>query len=489
MSTDAFGLLQQRLEAAWRADLPGSTTEHVVVALPSYSVDPVLLAHYAHRLAPLEHRYLNCLLLLRNPVTSVVYLASVEPPSYIVDEYLRLLPDAMRATALERFHLVSADDPTPASLAAKFLARPDLLDRVRALTAGRLAFIEPWNVTDAERDLALAVDVPLFGADPDLWHLATKSGCRRLFRELEVPLPDGAEDLHALAGVVDAMIRMRARRPAMTAVIVKLNDSASGDGNAVVDLTGLPEPGHPDERGAAHIRLQALPGWFVQSLQAQGGVVEERIVGVHFESPSVQISVTPTGEAVVLSTHDQILGGHAAQVYEGCRFPAHPPYAPEAARLGVVVGRRLAELGVRGRMAVDFAASCCADGTWNLFALEVNLRKGGTTHPFSTMRILLGGDYDPASGRYLDAAGRPVHYVATDNYAHPDWTAVDPVALQAAVRAEGLAFELDAGEGVVLHMLNCLPVDGRFGVTSIARTPDDAARRYVRVGELAASLV
>ena len=460
----------------------------MVVALPSYSLDPVLLAHYAHRLPPLEHRYLNCLLLLRNPATSLVYLASVDPPDYVLDEYLRLLPDEARATVPERFHVLSAHDPAPTSLAQKFLARPDLLDRLRALTDDRLAFIEPWNVTDAERDLALAVDVPLFGADPELWYLATKSGGRRLFREVGVPLPDGSEDLTTLAGVVDGIVSMRSRRPDLAAAIVKLNDSASGDGNAVIDLGGLPPPGHGDERAAAFTRLQALPGWFVQSFQAQGGVVEERIVGTHFESPSAQISVSPLGEAVVLSTHDQILGGHAGQVYEGCRFPADPAYAAEVARLGAVVGRRLAALGVHGRLAVDFAARRTDQGAWELFALEINLRKGGTTHPYSTMRILLGGDYADDPGHHLDRHGRPVHYVATDNYAHEGWTGIDPTALQTAVRDDGLSFAEDTGQGVVLHLLNCLPVDGRFGLTAVARDPDQAMALYRRVGELAAAL-
>jgi hypothetical protein len=32
-------LQRERLEPAWRADLPGSAKDHVVVALPSYSLD------------------------------------------------------------------------------------------------------------------------------------------------------------------------------------------------------------------------------------------------------------------------------------------------------------------------------------------------------------------------------------------------------------------------------------------------------------------
>jgi len=52
----AFVRVQLKLAAAWRADLPGSVTPHLVVALPSLGLDPVLLSHYAPRIPALEQR-------------------------------------------------------------------------------------------------------------------------------------------------------------------------------------------------------------------------------------------------------------------------------------------------------------------------------------------------------------------------------------------------------------------------------------------------
>ena len=78
----------------------------------------------------------------------------------------------------------------------------------------------------------------------------------------------------------------------------------------------------------------------------------------------------------------------------GCRFPADPAYAAELARHGRAVGERLAALGVLGRASIDFAAARDARGAWHLHALEVNLRKGGTTHPYAALRNLAPGHYD-----------------------------------------------------------------------------------------------
>ena len=140
-------------------------------------------------------------------------------------------------------------------------------------------------------------------------------------------------------------------------------------------------------------------------LAERGGVVEERIAGEEFRSPSVQMRVTPLGKLEVLSTHDQLLGGPSGQSYLGCRFPADPAYAAAITREAVKVGERLAEEGVIGRFAIDFVAVRSGDG-WEPYAIELNLRKGGTTHPFLTLQFLTDGALRPGDG-CLHRAERP----------------------------------------------------------------------------------
>ena len=41
----------------------------------------------------------------------------------------------------------------------------------------------PFLTTEAERDLALALGIPMYGADPVHLRFGTKSGSRRLFAE------------------------------------------------------------------------------------------------------------------------------------------------------------------------------------------------------------------------------------------------------------------------------------------------------------------
>ena len=89
----------------------------------------------------------------------------------------------------------------------------------------------------------------------------------------------------------------------------------------------------------------------------------------------------PDGSVELLSTHDQLLGGASGQKYLGCVFPANAEYAAAIAEPAMVIGRRLAQLGVLGRFAVDFVV-VQEKVRWTSYAIELNLRKGGTTHPF-----------------------------------------------------------------------------------------------------------
>src|SRR5256884_8017227 len=133
---------------------------------------------------------------------------------------------------------------------------------------------------------------------------------------------------------------------------------------------------------------------YMKKLKERKGVVEELIAGEEFRSPSVQLRITPLGAVELLSTHDQLLGGPSGQSYLGCVFPADTGYAALITREAAKVGRRLAKEGVIGRFALDFVV-VRTNGKWEPYAIEINLRKGGTTHPFLTLQFLTDGTYFP----------------------------------------------------------------------------------------------
>lgn len=474
---DEFAGLQERLGSALAANRPGSGVEHVVVALPSYSVGESLLSHYAERIPALEHRYLMAQLLLnRIESCDFVFLCCEAPGDEVLDYYRTLVPRAARERLRARYCQVVIPDRSAGSLAAKLLDRPDLLAELRELIGGRPALIEPWNVTDAEVEVAVRLDVPINGTSPVLRPAAFKSAGRRLFTQAGVPIPTGYEDVHDVADVLAAIEQIRRRHPDARGVVIKHDDSGAGDGNVAVPVRGA--DGLPLSNDAIRDAIVALPAWYLADLAA-GGVVEELIVGEEFSSPSVQVDLRPDSSVVVLATHDQILGGPSGQVYMGCRFPADPSYAPVLAQHGAAIGAQLASLGATGRCSADFATARGPAGNWAVYALEINLRKGGTTHPYAALRNLVPGHYDPATGRWVTAHdGSARAYRATDNVVDPSWTGRPPTSVIAAIADAGLQFDPKQGTGVVLHMLSCLAVDGRFGATAIGANREHADQLY-----------
>lgn len=471
-SDAAFEELQARLGSVLDLSQPGRDDPHVLVALPSFSIGESLLSHYGDRIPALEHRYLLAMLVLNRIACDLVLVVSQAPAPEVIDYYLSLIPEDRRGSAQERLHVLEVPDDSERSIAAKLLDRPDLLQDLRLRIAGRPAFIEPWNVTDQEVAVALELDAPINGASPSLWPLGFKSAGRKLFKAAGVPVAAGCEDVRSIDDVLAAIASIRAARPHASGVVIKHDDSGAGDGNRVIDLR---------TPGDLRATLEALPAWYLEDL-AEGAVVEERITGSRFATPSVQIDVIPDGRVAVLATHEQVMGGSAGQVYMGCRFPAEPDYAAELARHGRAVGEALADLGVVGRASVDFAAALDAGGAWRLHALEVNLRKGGTTHPYAALRNTAPGDYVEDEGRWVLPDGTTRAYWATDNLLDPAWVGLRPQAVIDQVAHEGLQMDCATGTGVVLHMLSCLAIDGRLGLTAIGRDPQHAAELYDRAG-------
>ncbi|HET9298836.1 MAG TPA: peptide ligase PGM1-related protein, partial [Candidatus Polarisedimenticolaceae bacterium] len=374
----------------------------------------------------------------------------------------------------------AVQDSSPEPLSRKLLERPGLVRRIRALIPDReRAHMIPFNTTTLERDLALALDIPMYGADPRFFPLGTKSGSRRIFLEEGVRHPLGEENLHGMEDVAAAIARLRSRAPHLREVLVKLNEGVSGEGNAFVRLSEertIEQSLREMTFESAATRYQD----YAAKLALRSGIVEERIVGEELRSPSVQLRVTPLGEVELLSTHDQILGGPEGQTYVGCRFPADAAYAPTILREAEKVGRRLAREGVLGRFAIDFVVGRSTGGGWEAYAIEINLRKGGTTHPFLTLQFLTDGRYDPATGVFTTPRGTPKAFVASDHVASPRYRALTPEDLFDVVTRHGLHFDQSRQTGVVLHMMSALGDAGVLGLTAVGDDHAQADRLYQR---------
>jgi hypothetical protein len=481
-----FDVLQRQLVPLWKSIQHFNQDPQTIVVVPSLSVDT---SFHGVQQQAYEERYLFLLLLLRQPSARLIYVTSQAIHPDVVDYYLGLLPGVIASHARRRLSLVSPLDGSGLPLSQKLLNRPRLIERIRSLIPDpQRAHLVPYSTTTMERDLALQLGIPMYAADPKYFPLGTKSGARRIFAEEGVPHPLGVENLTTPDAVVHAIVSMRAQRPALRQVVVKLNEGVSGEGNATVDLAGLPAPGDPGERKAVAGCVRAMRfelaqmtyDDYVTKLAERAGIVEERISGREFRSPSAQLRATPLGDVELLSTHDQLLGGPSGQTYLGCRFPASPEYAPAIMREAAKVGRRLMKEGVLGRFALDFVAVRNDRDEWEIYAIEINLRKGGTTHPFLTLQFLTDGAYDAEAGVFTTPRGEPKCFVASDHLQSDRYRAFTHEDLFDLAARHGLHFDAVHQTGVVFHMMNALGELGALGLTAVGNTQAEADALYAR---------
>lgn len=478
-----FERLKPRLSKVWGSIVRSDAEPHTKVVVPSMTLDQQELAKL-DGISFYEERLLFLLIGLRNPRARVVFVTSLPVHPHILEYYFGMLAGVPAHHAWGRVTMLCAHDASPRPLTEKILERPRLIQRIReSIPDKSRAYLTVFNSTPLERKLSVLLDIPMNGVDPALQCLGTKSGSRKVFREAGVDLPLGVEDLRTEEDVGRALVDIKRRQPGLRKAVVKLNDSFSGEGNALYH--------YPEATDGASIRAamrsMEMPvatetyDQFLEKYGRMGGIVEAWLDGEEKRSPSAQVRCDPDGKVYPISTHDQILGGPSGQIFLGCLFPAHEGYRRQIQEAGLRIGEVLAARGVVSRFGVDFL--CVRDprrGRWSLHALEINLRMGGTTHPFLALQFITGGKLDERSGLFHSLRGNPKCYRATDNLKSDAYHGLAPDDFIEVVTEHGLHYSHDTESGVLFHLIGALSEFGKVGLTAIGNTHEEVEQVYQR---------
>lgn len=476
-----FEILKPRLQSVWDSMTNKDDEPTTSVIVPSLSLDQAELKRLAGS-SFYEERLLFLLIRLRNPRARVVYVTSQPVHPMILEYYFQFLAGIPASHASSRLTLLCAHDESPRSLTEKILERPRLIERIRqGILDKNRSYLTVFNSTPLERKLAVLLDIPLNGVDPALNHLGTKSGSRKAFKEAGVALPFGFEDLRTESDVADSLYEMKKRDPNLRRAVVKLNESFSGEGNALYR--------YPNEFSRAAIKDEIkelqfsipkeTPEVYLDKFTRMGGIVEEFMDAAEKESPSAQLRISPDRKVTLLSTHDQLLGGATGQIFLGCAFPADDNYRVEIQESARAVGEVLAKKGVVSRFAIDFLA--CRGGSqapWSISALEINLRMGGTTHPFLALQFLTGGSLDESTGLFRSPSGHVKYYRATDNLRSDTYRGLLPEDLIEILTINRLHYSHATESGVLFHLIGALSQYGKLGMTAIANSRHEVDNIY-----------
>jgi hypothetical protein len=167
-------------------------------------------------------------------------------------------------------------------------------------------------------------------------------------------------------------------------------------------------------------------------------------------------------------------------MFIGASFPASDEYSISLAKAGKKIADVLAEKGTLGRFAIDFI-SVKENNEWIHYAIEINLRKGGTTHPYFMLQFLTDGRYNAEKGEYLTASGNKRFYFSTDNVNNENYRGLTPQDLFDIAMFHSLMYDGASQEGVMFHLVGALSQYGKLGVVCIGDTAEKAKEYYDRV--------
>src|ERR1041385_7976855 len=226
-SQTEFDQLQKKLVPLWKSIERFNQDPQTIVVVPSMSIDAISSGAV---IQAYEERFLFLLLLLRQPRARLIYVTSQTILPSIIDYYLSLLPGVIPSHARQRLFLISPLDLSVRPLSDKLLERPRLMERIRSLIMDPdRAHLVPFNTTNREKELAVQLGIPMYGADPKFFPLGTKSGCREIFIEENVAHPLGRENIGNEEDLINAIAAIRAKRPSIEQVMVKLNEGVRSE--------------------------------------------------------------------------------------------------------------------------------------------------------------------------------------------------------------------------------------------------------------------
>jgi PGM1 C-terminal domain/ATP-grasp domain len=479
-----FRKIQHQFPRQFRKAFPDKLAAKSVIIIPSITLDQEILSKVTGHIH-YEERLLCLLMLLRMPRTHVVYVTSMPIDPVVIDYYLHLLPGITRNHAEQRLTMLSCYDASAKSLTEKILDRPRLIERIKkSIPPGNVVHMACFTVTRFERTLSVKLDAPIYGCDPELYDQGNKSNSRKIFRQCGLTVPAGYEDLKNEEEIVNALADLKLNNPALRKAVIKMNEGFSGEGNGIFSYEGIEDTMELGPWIARELstRLKIVAGDlsykdFMYKFQSMGGIVEAFVEGDVKTSPSVQCRVSPLGDCKVISTHDQLVGGEGGQVYMGAYFPANEDYSIEIGEAGLKVAEALQKTGVMGRFGVDFISVKENDG-WKHYAIEINLRKGGTTHPYILLQFLTDGDYDYENGMYLTANRQTRYYFCSDNLRSEKYVGITPPDLIDIAMLHNLHYDGTSQEGVIFHLIGALSQYGKLGVVCIGSTPERAKNFY-----------
>ncbi|WP_431230460.1 peptide ligase PGM1-related protein [Paenarthrobacter nicotinovorans] len=443
---------------------PSGMRRTLLVVLYAVDFDETVHSRYPE-IGNFTERGLFHLSRLKDVGTEIVFIANGPVDSAVIDYHLGYVMSFKAAAAVharERLHIRTPRHLLDSGLSSSVLRDVELLNDLKHLAESAdhvelLIYGSDPNTDAIGRVLGIR---PSEGPSTvaDTW--GNKSGSKRAFERAGIRTPATSKlPVHSREELIEAAQDLFTDR--CTAVIAKIDSTqfGSGIGNIVLNQDLF----SPDSLPSVLDRLLEVDD-FRKNMELHGVVVQEYISEVH-RNLGIFGTIDSLGAVRLGPCYEQT----SPEVNFGGAISGHltSELCSSIRQATQKVGDLLYEEGYAGCFGIDFVE----DRFGRLYALEINVRKVGSYHPFAFVDIALSRSTDPERSADPITSGSVVIFRQM-TVPSPGLLSID--SLLSTLRNSGLLFSRKTGRGVILHILGAVPAFGLLEATCIGDNVSDA---------------
>ncbi|ETV97891.1 hypothetical protein, variant [Aphanomyces invadans] len=325
-----FSQLQQRLKSVREADLriwdaqmqrfranwdSIKMQRRVVVHVPSFSSEErtrLKMENFSIQ----QNLQMARMCAIADPNVDIIYISPFELSPDIQKYQVRLLQLGGIADPQTRIRMLHPENvdrfPEHFSLTTVLLYSPHCLKKIKRFVRGKDAYIVTGNVGPEDKRLAIALQLPLLGMDPDKALLyGTRSGGKRIFMAADVNIPMGAHDIYDEDELIQSLSKLIAADIDQTEWLIKIDADQSNTGIASLNVD----------------KMQSVAKFRAEKREMKHGAAE------YFQQPDVR-------DAVLRSVYSELNESYFAANVTPCFPEMYASWAamrPIALRVGVVI--------------------------------------------------------------------------------------------------------------------------------------------------------
>lgn len=322
-------------------------------------------------------------------------------------------------------------------------------------------YVDAYQNTHEEESFGRRTGLPVYANAKVGEAYGTKSGFRKLAKDIGLAIPRGFEAVKSVEDAlfaVQKLFGMGAKK-----IIVKIDEGLSGAGQTMLKKNEFTVLDSKEQKIVLHDALTKIPQFGTKSAAS----VEEWVEGV-VASPSVQLEVTPDGKIHIVSMKDQILEGEE-QWYIGCSYPISSLSKKQQKHFtkeAIVFTQSLVNQGFIGFLGMDSIVLSDGSFLW----VEANIRKPGTYYPRIIAEKLNGGTLNN------------MYYIASD-FTIPVFKGTSFEVVADALKAYMYPV-LGEKRGIIIYNTGALLDAGRFDIICIGKSAKDARAQFTQVKEV-----